>query len=832
MTSLELLSPAGSADALNAAIRSGADAVYLGLGDFNARRNAQNFSAESLRAACAYAHLRGAHVYVTLNTLILPGEVRDALKCARTAYECGADALIVQDIGIAHQVAHAFPGCPVHISTQANTHDAWGIEAAALLGADRVTLARELSLEEIAHLSAIAADHGMQTEVFVHGALCTCYSGQCLMSSMIGQRSANRGVCAQACRLPYALEEDGHPVAEGESFLLSPKDLCGVDLIPQLVEAGVSSFKIEGRMKSPEYVSAVTAVYRRALDALMEGAAGPAPAEDKALLESVFTRGFTTAYLEGDRTDAMMSYQRPNNRGAFIGRVKSVKDGIAAIQCEHPLVEGDVIEFWTGRGRAAQTVPAGFHPDGRIARIPLDAKAAGVRAADRVFRVRSAEAAFAPDPFEPRVPVDCTADAVIGEPLQVGFQVPAAQAAASSPAEEAIIRRLHEAVPEDALQVRERGSEVEPARSKEISAEDMRQHIGRMGQTPFRMASFRADVSEGGGLGFAELHRVRAHALEELEAQIGEPYAHRAPVKLEAPKAAQSERPSAEPSIAALATNPECARAAKRAGAQAVYVPALNYRRGQAAMEGALMPQASQASYPSSCIIQMPEVAHDAVGSSREAALGIDPWEYAQAGKPVLVESFAGLVRAVAEDALPQVGSMLPLTNALSIQLAARLGAQMAWLSPELDINQIEDLAAASPIPLGVKVAGAMQLMVTEHCPLMPLGACEQTCAGCRRRMGAHALRDRKDYRFPLAVDALGRGHLYNSVPLDAVPVIPRLLDAGITAFLVDATLMDPERTAQAVGRAVHALESARAGRPAETKLPGTTSGHLFRGVV
>ena len=243
---VELLAPAGNMACLHAAVQAGADAVYLGAGHFNARRGADNFTFDDLAQACDYAHLRGVKIYLTLNTIVLPSEVEDALELARQTYRCGVDAFIVQDIGIALELRRILPDCEVHVSTQMNTHTEDGIQAAAALGASRVTLARELSFEEIAQLSQVARDLGMEVEVFAHGALCICYSGQCFMSSMVGGRSANRGRCAQACRLPYTL----HNVALRKTLdasgehLLSPKDLCTIDVLPELIEAGATSLKI------------------------------------------------------------------------------------------------------------------------------------------------------------------------------------------------------------------------------------------------------------------------------------------------------------------------------------------------------------------------------------------------------------------------------------------------------------------------------------------------------------------------------------------------------------------------------------------------------------
>ena len=243
---MELLAPAGNMACLHAAVRAGADAVYLGVDRFNARRGADNFTMETLREACDYAHLRGVRIYLTVNIAILPSEAQAAMEVVRQGYRAGVDAFIVQDLGLAAEMRRTLPEADLHVSTQMNVLNAAGVEAAAKLGASRVTLARELELAEVAELSALAAERGMDTEVFGHGAICICYSGQCYMSSLVGGRSANRGMCAQACRLPYELHNKAVKKAlpsEGE-HLLSPKDLCTVDLVPELAVAGVGSLKI------------------------------------------------------------------------------------------------------------------------------------------------------------------------------------------------------------------------------------------------------------------------------------------------------------------------------------------------------------------------------------------------------------------------------------------------------------------------------------------------------------------------------------------------------------------------------------------------------------
>ncbi len=253
---IELLSPAGSPEAVIAAVQNGADAVYLGMGDFNARRGAKNFTDEEFEKAVRYCHIRGCKVYVTLNTLVNDREMEAAVENARLASAMGADGLIVQDLGLVSAIRRTLPDIPLHASTQMSLHNLAGVEAAAEMGLTRAVLARELSLEQIKFITGHAS---IETEVFVHGALCFCHSGQCYMSSLIGRRSGNRGMCAQPCRMQYSLG------GRMDDYPLSLKDNCLVDRLRELEEAGVACLKIEGRMKRPEYTAIVTDIYAKAL---------------------------------------------------------------------------------------------------------------------------------------------------------------------------------------------------------------------------------------------------------------------------------------------------------------------------------------------------------------------------------------------------------------------------------------------------------------------------------------------------------------------------------------------------------------------------------------
>lgn len=838
--------------ALHAAVAGGADAVYLGLEAFNARRGADNFTMETLREACDFAHLRGVAIYVTMNTIILPDEVGEAMECVRQAYRAGADGFIVQDIGLAAEISRTLPAASLHLSTQMNTHNLAGVRAAARLGAERITLAREVSVGEIALLCAAATEEGMEVEVFAHGALCVCYSGQCLMSSMIGGRSANRGMCAQACRLPYELQNKAlqKSLPSPGDHLLSPQDLCAVDRVEDLVAAGVASLKIEGRMKSPEYVFAVTSVYRKALDAALAKGSAAVTDADRDRLTDAFSRGFTTAYLDGKRGNDIMSYKRPNNRGLFLGRVDEVRDGAAYLKSAHSLAEGDVLEFWTRKGNGTLTLgPVRADKKGRY-HLPLEGKTRTVKAGDRVFRVRSAEAAFADDAREPRVPLVGTATLRIGEPLRIELR-PATLAdlrgaglAAGDAAESegfadalcdgdrtalAIARRLQIAFPEGVIGEAE-GAPVEAARTRAVSFDDVATHIDRLGNTPYQLVNLAIDMDDGVGIGFSALHGARADALDALTAALTAEGRNRA-----LPRTTPREPlPAVHPAgcrVAVTVTNPACARAAKRAGAHLIYVPALNYRRGEAVIAGQKNAAAEQAGYPKGCIPIMPVADHEAVGAAREAVVDADVWKYAAEGKPLMAESLGAMERASEEGALLDVGPHVPITNELSLAVASEFGAARVWLSPELTLRQIEEVAKDAPVELGVLLIGAQELMVTEHCMLMSQGPCDENCAVCPRRKSPHALKDRKGYEFPVVTDAMGRSHLYNAVELDIAPAMPDLLAAGISSYMVDATLMNAEETAHAVGRAIRALHVAQNDGNAIAKMPNATSGHLYRGV-
>ena len=342
--SIELLAPVGDFNCLKAAVQNGADAVYLGATNFSARAGASNFDFDGLKIAVEYAHVRNVKVHLALNTLIKNNEFSSALSLASFAYEIGVDAIIVQDLGLANVLIKSFPKLPIHASTQMSIHNLEGVLQAQQLGFSRVILSRELSLDEINY---ICRNSSLEIECFVHGALCISYSGQCLFSSMVGGRSANRGKCAQACRLPYELLEDDNELID-KGYLLSPRDLCGLDYIGELIDAGVTSLKIEGRLKSPEYVATVTRIYRKYIDLYLKNHRIKVDDKDRKDLLQVFNRGgFSSGHFEELPNKNLVFKEKPNNMGIYIGNVANFDSnkGHIKLNLAEPIEIGDIITF-------------------------------------------------------------------------------------------------------------------------------------------------------------------------------------------------------------------------------------------------------------------------------------------------------------------------------------------------------------------------------------------------------------------------------------------------------------------------------------------------------
>lgn len=814
----ELLAPAGGPEPFYAALAAGADAIYCGMGSFNARRKANNFTDEAFQAACRAAHLAGSRVYVTVNVVIKDEEMREALALIDRCWQLGADAFIIQDWGLFFEVRRLMPEVETHISTQANIHDARGAAWCKAAGADRVTLSRELSVDEIAHIHD-AVD--IELEVFSHGAICFCYSGICLLSSFTSRgRSANRGMCAQPCRLPYELiDESGRSwSAAGRERALCPRDTCTVDMLPRLLDAGAHALKLEGRMKAPDYVHSIVSAYRAQLDdVLARRPISSQVAEARyRQLKRCFNRDFTTEYQQGRSGDEMMSYERSNNRGQVVGEVlgsrplgntrglkpddKRRRAAWTRLRLDEPVGKGDLLElrhddefdqFLTCL--APEDTAAGSIIECRTARaMPAGAR---VRLIRSQAALDAAEAALK-RPVARKRPVDVRVIAHLGQPFTVELRC----------------------VDDDAVLGRAEGFIIEAARTRAVCADDLIEHVGRMGSSPFEATSFDIQLDAGCGMGFSAVHRVRAAACEALERAILALHESRVPHALAAPAERRAESYAAEdavPEICALVTSREAARLARDAGAVRIYM----------AVDDLLAAGVSPQGIAREKIIPVLDEVSREVDHER-----LDPW--LASGTPAAVGTISELSLGAERASLVELRSCIPVHNVACMQALGERGANGIWISPELTLAEIERIAPhRGSLTLGLTVLGAPRVMTSEHCILQVAGACIHDCGRCRLRMRDFKLKNIDGRMLPVRTGLNGRSHLYDGVTLDATPQIPALLAAGVTRFLVDGTLVDNDELLRRVTRAKRALDAALAGRTPDKRLAGSSSGCLFQGV-
>jgi U32 family peptidase len=527
----ELLSPAGDWECARAAVENGADAIYFGLDVFNARMRAKNFTRADLPSLMEFLHRRGVRGYLSFNTLVFPGELAEAEKVLRAVIAAGVDAAIVQDVGICRLIRRISPDFPIHASTQMTITSAAGVEFARALGCNLVVLAREVPVTEIERIQAVlrAGADGtkpMPLEVFVHGALCVAYSGQCLTSEALGGRSANRGVCAQACRLPYELIADGEPVALGDRrYLLSPQDLAGVDVLPELMRAGVASLKIEGRLKAPEYVANITRIYREAIDRIGATLEGPAcdeaePARvarelrdaSRYAQEMSFSRGLYTGWLRGVNNQELVHGRFGKKRGVYLGKVTRVVSPRVFVALEGELKPGDGVVFDAGRPDLAEE-------GGRIYEVEPGRAGSGRQESALSF----GQGAIQFDRIQPGDKLWKTDDPELNRRLRASYagDVPRHQ----RPVRARVAGKAGELM--ELVVWDESGHEVQvrstmalvPATRRPLTEETLRQQLGRLGGTPFRLGAMENRLEGEVLLPMSELNRMRREIVDLLESK-------------------------------------------------------------------------------------------------------------------------------------------------------------------------------------------------------------------------------------------------------------------------------------------------------------------------
>jgi putative protease len=525
----ELLAPAGDWECARAAVENGADAIYFGLDRFNARMRARNFTESDLPALMEFLHRRGVRGYVTFNTLVFADELPEALQYLRSLIAAGVDAAIVQDIGMCRLIRKLSPDFPIHGSTQMTVTSPAGVAFARELGCQLVVLARENSIREIEAIQkaqgyfepATPAIEPLPLEVFVHGALCVAYSGQCLTSESLGGRSANRGECAQACRMPYELISDGNRVELGDRrYLLSPQDLAGLEILPDLVKSGVASLKIEGRLKAPEYVASVTRVYREALDRLKEervsSTTEPAdnrPASttveraDKYELEMAFSRGLYTGWFGGVNNQELVHGRFAKKRGVFLGEIVSTRGRALVVRLVAPLKSGDGVVVDTGTGddheQGGRVVAIQPQREGALITFFQDSiDPQRVHPGDRLWKTndpaldREIRRTFEGDKIRFQRPIHFEVHGALGTPLTLIARDQSGHVA-----------RVESTIP------------LVQAERQPLTTETLSAQLGRLGGTPFKLGELANHLEGECMLPVSELNRLRRDVATELERQ-------------------------------------------------------------------------------------------------------------------------------------------------------------------------------------------------------------------------------------------------------------------------------------------------------------------------
>ena len=486
---IEILAPAGSYESFHAAIVAGADAVYAGGPKFGARAFAENFTEDQLLNAIDYAHLHQRKFYLTVNTLLKDYEIEQLPEYLEPLYQRGLDAVIVQDMGVLNVVRQYFPDMDIHASTQMTVTGVNGAQFLKENGAVRVVPAREISLEEVRNIKSVT---GMEMECFVHGALCYCYSGQCLLSSLIGGRSGNRGQCAQPCRLPYTVDGE-------KGYLLSLKDICTLDIIPDLIEAGIDSFKIEGRMKRPEYVAGVTSIYRKYVDLYLKNPQKPywVDDKDKEMLMDLFNRGgFHTGYYKQKNGRNMITIQKPNHIGVKAGTVLSQKGREVQMRALTDIAAGDLIEF---KNEAQRYTTGKSCKQGEVITI-LAPKGIRLSVGEVLYRVQSPELLNT---------LETTySEGKVIEKLYGYISLEAGKAA-----------KLVVCKDEYSVEI-ESEQQVEAASSRPLDEERIKKQLQKTGNTEFEFDVLDVELHGEVFLPMQQLNEMRRKALEELEKKI------------------------------------------------------------------------------------------------------------------------------------------------------------------------------------------------------------------------------------------------------------------------------------------------------------------------
>jgi U32 family peptidase len=833
----ELLAPAGDWEALKAAVANGADAVYFGLTAFNARHRAHNFEPSESPEVMTYLHCRGVKGYVTFNTLIFANELPRALEMLAAVRDANADAVIVQDLGLAWAIQQLLPGLAVHGSTQMTLTEPLAVNRVKTLGVERVILARELSVADVGKVHQAS---NMPLEVFIHGALCVAYSGQCLTSEALGGRSANRGQCAQACRLPYELLVDGQPRDLGDkAYLLSPQDLAAYDLVGDLVKNGVVSFKIEGRLKKADYVAATVQTYRKAIDSFADrGQVKPLEKRDRLDLEQTFSRGLTNGFLGGIDHQTLVPGRSPKKRGVRIGTVVGAsRRGVLVERAdidtplEWLIKPGDGVVFDEGRpeedeagGRVWQVNEPKL--DGRIdvvellfEREALDLQSIPTGALvwktdDPALRKRLAKS-YAQEKPALKEPLRAHLEGEVGSPLQLTLTVNGLKGRATWP------------------------GPLEVARSQPTGIDVIREQLGRLHETPYELSDITLALAAGVMLPKSVLNQLRRDALDDLQRQasLTVKSASEIPIgdRLEKWRA-NLKRDNIPPDLPA---EPQ------------LHVLVRTMDQLQAVLDWSAKQPADR---PDTVYCDFEDVRRyrDAIALCRAAGqrLGVATLRIIKPGE----ESWLRLIASYEPDIIlaRNLGSVvyyqqhaphILLVGDFSLNVVNDLtahwfaGQGLRRMVPGFDLNweQLKALLQhAHPGWFEVVVHYHMPMFHNEHCVFASLLSTGKDWRDCGRPCDRHqvTLRDRAGAVFPVVADAGCRNTVYNALPQSAAEFLPAMVKLGVRHFRIELLRENAGQIATVLDNYRRVLRGDDDGKAAWKKLQATNQLGVTRGTL
>ncbi|GIO35166.1 peptidase U32 [Paenibacillus antibioticophila] len=823
---VELLAPAGDWDCMRAAVANGADAIFFGVEKFNARARANNFRMDELPEIMAFLHSYGVKGFLTFNILVFENELADAQELIEACMEAGVDAVIVQDLGLVKLIRELSPDFPIHGSTQMTITSPEAVEFTKPWGMERVVLGRENNLKQI---RTIGEQARLPMEVFVHGALCVSYSGQCLTSEMWGGRSANRGECAQACRLPYDLIVDGIQKPMGDvAYLLSPKDLAAIDIMPELIEAGVTSFKIEGRMKTPEYVANVVSKYRQAIDRYFDGDSTPPSKEEIRELQQSFSRGFTHGFLEGTNNKQLLDGTFPKSRGVYLGRVEQVlRDGVVC-KLEAPVKRGDGIVFDAGDptkkeegGRVYDLRRKGVKLEGEAdetwivdivpGRNDIDLRR--VHVGDRIWKTndpaldKRLRQSYETDKPYRVFPVHVQVSGQAGEPLAT-FWTDIQKGTTVRVDSELLLETAQKRPMDDAL---------------------LEEQFGRLGGTVFQLERLDTELHGDVILPMRELNALRRRAVELLAGERPKPPVYTRAARAAAAPAAVQGAPLArgEAKLTALCRSLPQVQAALEAGVEFIYADFEFIKQFPAAVEA--VRAAGKQIALATPRIHMPgengyhnnilRLAPDAVLVRNTGALYYylrHRQENPSAVHPRLIGDFS-----------------LNIANHKAVELFLEAGCDTVTPSYDLNIQQMVDL-------LGKSRTSKMEIVIHQHLPMFHTEHCvyctflsegtNYTNCGRPCEEQRASLQDRIGMSHPVRVDEGCRNTVYNAIEQSGAEYLSHFMELGVPSYRVEFLEETPEQVQQVITLYNQALRGEISGTQVWKTLKATNQLGVTRG--